>query len=455
MVATTEILVFSTVLYPALGLAIGDFRQGPYPSLVGLTAAGAALFGFAMWLVGAYDHWHLRDWSRNASRIAIAYVILVPGFILICRQLAAIGHLPDPGGDVRSSPVLPGLCVTLAFTAALASRAGFGRIPLLPFVRQRILVLGVGSWAARIERLTQAPGEPGFAVMGYVAGAGERSELLHSRPLPGGESIVDLARRVRADEVVVASASRDNLPLSALLECRMNGIRVTDYLTFWERETGTVMLDALEPSWLIYSDGFNLGVLQHGLKRLLDVLLSGLFLILVLPLVIAAAIAVRLDSAGPIFHQQVRVGRNGVPFTIYKFRSMRTDAEKDGVPQWCASGDCRITRVGAVLRRLHIDEIPQILNVLRGDMSLVGPRPERPFFVEKLSQELRFYKERHIVRPGITGWAQINYRYGASQEDSKEKLAYDLYYVKNLSLGLDLITLFRTVQAILWPLGAP
>ena len=191
------------------------------------------------------------------------------------------------------------------------------------------------------------------------------------------------------------------------------------------------------------------------LKRLMDIGGAGLGLLILSPLLLLIGLAVRLESPGPALHWSRRVGRDNRIFRMPKFRSMRTDAEKDGVPQWCASGDCRITRVGAVLRRLHIDEIPQILNVLRGDMSLVGPRPERPFFVEKLSQELRFYKERHIVRPGITGWAQINYRYGASQEDSKEKLAYDLYYVKNLSLGLDLITLFRTVQAILWPLGAP
>jgi sugar transferase (PEP-CTERM system associated) len=451
LVATTEILVFAALLYPSLSLSSGAWRGGPDPSLLGATLIMAVLFGFAMWLVGAYDHWHLRDWSRNASRIPIALVILLGSFLLLWRQLSAAGHLAAIGED--PSPWLPALALALCFGGAVASRVWFGRISLLPYVRQKILVLGAGEWAARIEGLTLGQGEPGFAVLGYVAGTGERSQLKQARVLPNGTPIAELARKLRVDEIVVTAPDRSDLPLPALLQCRLSGIKVTDYLTFWERETGTVMLDALEPSWLIYSDGFNVGTLQHGLKRITDILFSAVFLVLTLPLIVAAAVAVRLDSPGPILHRQVRVGRDGVPFTIYKFRSMRVDAERDGVPQFAARHDQRITRVGAVLRRLHIDEIPQVLNVLRGDMSLVGPRPERPFFVDKLSEEVAFYKERHSVRPGITGWAQINYRYGASREDSKEKLAYDLYYIKNYSLGLDLITLFRTVQAILWPHG--
>jgi sugar transferase (PEP-CTERM system associated) len=453
LVATTELLVFAAILYPTLALTQGNWRSASTPSLLGATLAGTGLFCFSMWLVGAYDHWHLRDWGRNGRRIFFALVIVLGACLLLYAKVPPVQDLPGTEQTLGTSPWLQGLALALAFAGAVASRFGFGRTSLLPYVRQKILVLGAGEWAARIEAVTMGgDGEPGFAVVGYVSGRSEPTRLRFARALPSDAPIVALARRLRVTEIVVATADRQNLPLSALLECRLHGIKVTDYLTFWERETGTVMLDALDPSWLIYSDGFNVGTIQRGLKRLLDLLLSALVLIAFLPMLVAAAIAIRIDSAGPIFHKQVRVGRNGVPFTIYKFRSMRVDAEKDG-PQWAARQDRRITRVGAILRRLHIDEIPQVLNVLRGEMSVVGPRPERPFFVDRLSRELHFYAERHSVQPGITGWAQINYRYGASDEDSKAKLAYDLYYVKNYSFGLDLVTLFRTVQAILWPHG--
>jgi exopolysaccharide biosynthesis polyprenyl glycosylphosphotransferase len=189
------------------------------------------------------------------------------------------------------------------------------------------------------------------------------------------------------------------------------------------------------------------------LKRIFDIVISASLLLFCLPLLLAAAIAIKFDSPGPILHRQVRVGRNGVEFTMFKFRSMRTDAERNGVPQWAAKRDNRITKVGAILRRLRIDEIPQVLNVLKGDMSMVGPRPERPFFVEQLSRDIRYYGERHRVKPGITGWAQVNFSYGASSDDAKEKLAYDLYYIKNFQLTLDLLVIIRTFQAVFWPMG--
>jgi sugar transferase (PEP-CTERM system associated) len=242
------------------------------------------------------------------------------------------------------------------------------------------------------------------------------------------------------------------LPIDAILACKLTGMKVTEYLAFYEREAGRVDLDALHPSWLVYSDGFSLQWWDTLAKRAFDIIVSVLFLAFTLPITLIAAILVRLDSPGPIFYRQERVGQNGQTFTLMKFRSMRADAESGG-PQWAAQNDARITRMGEFIRQTRIDEIPQIINVLRGDMSFIGPRPERPFFVESLSRHVPYYRERHRMKPGITGWAQINYPYGASIADAKEKMSYDLYYLKNFTIFLDVLILLQTARVVLWPAG--
>jgi sugar transferase (PEP-CTERM system associated) len=262
------------------------------------------------------------------------------------------------------------------------------------------------------------------------------------------------AQTVGAREIVVATDERRGMPVLQLLHCKIAGINVIDYLTFWERETRKVELEALQPSWLIFSDGFRQGRIIDAMKRGFDVGVSLALFVLVLPVVLMAALAIRLEDRGPALYRQERVGRDGVTFTLLKFRSMRQDAEHSGRPQWAAQADPRVTRVGAILRRFRIDELPQLLNVLKGDMSFVGPRPERPYFVDALAKELPFYRERHSVKPGITGWAQVNYPYGASLEDARQKLAYDLYYVKNRTLFLDFLILIETVRVILFHEGA-
>ncbi|MGH7114580.1 MAG: TIGR03013 family XrtA/PEP-CTERM system glycosyltransferase, partial [Stellaceae bacterium] len=239
-----------------------------------------------------------------------------------------------------------------------------------------------------------------------------------------------------------------------LLHCKLAGLRVTDFLDFWERETRTVDLEALRPSWLFYSDGFRCGVIDELLKRSFDITVSLALLIFSLPVLVVTACLIKAESPGPVLYRQERVGLRGRVFTIFKFRSMRVNAEPDGNPRWAARGDPRATRIGAVIRKLRIDELAQILNVLRGDMSFVGPRPERPFFVASLAQLIPYYAERHWVRPGITGWAQINYPYGASNEDARRKLAFDLYYVKNRSIFLDFLILLQTARVIFWNHGA-
>ena len=255
------------------------------------------------------------------------------------------------------------------------------------------------------------------------------------------------------DEIVVAEGQ--DATVWDLLECRTRGINVTDFLTFWERETGRIDLDAVEPRWLVYSGGFRSSLAPPDFAaRLLDIWVSLLGLAITLPLMPIIALLIRIDSSGPIFYRQERIGKDDIPFQILKFRSMCENAEADDEPQWAQVADERVTRVGKILRLMRIDELPQLMNVLKGEMSLVGPRPERPTFVRDFGQQIPFYNVRHLVRPGITGWAQINYEYTASLGDTKRKLEYDLFYVKNQNFFLDLAIVLQTLRIVLWQRGA-
>jgi sugar transferase (PEP-CTERM system associated) len=244
------------------------------------------------------------------------------------------------------------------------------------------------------------------------------------------------------------------MPLRQLLDCKVSGTKVYDLATHFEKTLGQIRVDYLNASWLIFGDGFNQGAMRTAVKRVFDIVSASVLLLLSAPVMALTAICIKLESPGPVFYRQERVGLNSRGFSIAKFRSMRTDAEKDGRPVWAAAKDNRVTRVGQMIRRLRIDELPQLFNVLRGDMSLVGPRPERPFFVDQLTHELPFYSLRHSVKPGVTGWAQVRYPYGATVEDSLEKLQFDLYYVKNHTLFLDLVVLVETVAVVLTGKGA-
>jgi sugar transferase (PEP-CTERM system associated) len=267
-------------------------------------------------------------------------------------------------------------------------------------------------------------------------------------------AMVDL---LGVDEIVVAPDSRrGTLPLDELMTCRLRGVHVNDLHTFLESQTGRAHINALSPSWIVFDSGFDRSVVRSASKRVFDIASSSLLLLLALPLMVLTAVLIKLESgwSGPIFYLQERVGEGGDTFDVIKFRSMRTDAERDGVARWATSNDDRVTRVGRVIRKLRIDELPQVLNVLRGEMSFVGPRPERPTFVEQLEREIPYYGLRHAVKPGITGWAQLRYAYGASVKDAEEKLKYDLYYVKNQSLMFDLLVLLQTVEVVLFGKGA-
>jgi sugar transferase (PEP-CTERM system associated) len=257
-----------------------------------------------------------------------------------------------------------------------------------------------------------------------------------------------MAESLHAEEIVVATSDRRGLPVEELLRCRLQGIQVTDYVTFWEREAGQIDIDQVGAGWLAFAEGFRLNFARRTVKRVLDIVVSAAFLVISVPLMLIVAALIKLDSRGPVFFTQDRVGRDGKIFKIFKLRSMRVDAEIDGVPRWATQDDDRTTRVGRFIRKTRIDEFPQVVNVLMGDMSFIGPRPERPFFVDQIRKEIPFYDLRHRVRPGITGWAQVSYRYGASVEDAKKKLAYDLYYVKNNDLLLDLGILLQTSRVV-------
>ena len=244
----------------------------------------------------------------------------------------------------------------------------------------------------------------------------------------------------------------ETTPLDSLLSCKARGIPVTEFNSFVERQTGRIEMAWLEVNWLIHSQGFQFRLIDAFIKRSMDIILSLAALIISLPVLLVAMLAVRLDSPGPIFYRQQRVTRGGRVFWLYKLRSMRTDAEKNGA-KWAVKNDSRITKVGKFLRQTRLDEIPQLWNILKGDMAIVGPRPERPVFVAELSRQLRLYDLRHTVRAGLTGWAQINYHYGASFEDSQRKLEYDLFYIKNFSLLRDLGIMLQTMRVVLWPEG--
>jgi sugar transferase (PEP-CTERM system associated) len=269
------------------------------------------------------------------------------------------------------------------------------------------------------------------------------------------EDIPALVARHQIDRIVVGLADRrGKLPIEQLLKAKMTGVRVEDATTTYERVTGKILIDDLRPSWLIFSEGFRVSRWTRFMKRTIDLTLSVTMGIVCFPLMVLTALAIWLESGRPIFYCQERVGENGRPFTLCKFRSMRRDAEQAGRPVWARHDDDRITGVGRFIRKTRLDELPQLWNVVCGDMSFVGPRPERPYFVEELGKEIPFYQQRHAVKPGLTGWAQVKYRYGASLEDAMEKLRYDLYYIKHLSIFFDLTIVFDTVKVVLFRKGA-
>ena len=400
----------------------------------------------AMIAVGVYG-----TESLHSLRYAIARLLVAVSLGVIFLSLM---YFLMPGVTLWRSNSL--YAMLLAMLLLIGLRLIFGRLFKGDVFQRRLIVLGAGHRANRIRQLERRKGA-GFTVLNYIAvDDGRDCVIPDALKWDKVGNLADFAERKSVGEVVLALEERRNaFPMSELLRLKTTGVQVNELSTFLERETGRVDLDSVNPSWLIFSDGFSYGRRMSSVaKRLFDIGASLLLLVLTAPLLMVAAIIVKLDSKGPAFYRQQRVGRYGKEFWIVKLRTLRADVEADGQAVWAEKDDPRITRVGKWLRKLRIDELPQVWMVLKGEMSFVGPRPERRPFVEDLEQHLRYYAERHMVKPGITGWAQINYPYGASLEDARHKLEYDLYYAKNYTPFLDLLILLQTVRVILWSDGA-
>jgi sugar transferase (PEP-CTERM system associated) len=324
-------------------------------------------------------------------------------------------------------------------------------------LKRRVLVFGAGNNAARILALRRRNDQRGFKVVGFVPSGNEERVVPADRLVAGESSLGTIAASLEVDEIVMAMDDRrQQFPLKELLDCRLKGIDVVELASFLERETGKVYLDILIPSWMIFGDGFRRDFIRRYSERAFDIVASLVLLILTLPVMLLTMLAIKLEEGirAPLLYGQPRVGCAGKVFRVMKFRSMRPDAESDGRARWATANDDRVTRVGRFIRKVRIDELPQLFNVLGGQMSFVGPRPERPEFVGQLSETIPYYDIRHAVKPGITGWAQLCYPYGASEQDALEKLQYDLYYVKNHSLVVDVMILLQTVEVILFNKGA-
>ena len=353
-----------------------------------------------------------------------------------------------------------GLAFLFALVGTALNRLIFAHIVDMNALKRRLLILGTGTRAAQIGKLFEQDEDVRrkFHLVGYLAltKAAHHPHVQRDQLLKHDGSLLAIASRYMADEIVVAIRDRRNggLNIAELLECKLEGIEVTDISSFFEREIGHVQLDSLNPSWMVFSDGFCRTSSKSMAKRIFDVVVSLLLLVVTLPVMLLTALLIVLESGFPVLYRQERMGECGHVFGVLKFRSMHQNAEQAGQPQWAEKNDGRVTHVGRVIRKLRIDELPQVINVLKGEMSFVGPRPERPYFVQQLAAQIPFYQNRHSIKPGITGWAQIRYPYGSTVEDAVRKLQYDLYYAKNHSLFLDFIILFQTLQVVLFGKGA-
>ncbi|HKO87471.1 MAG TPA: TIGR03013 family XrtA/PEP-CTERM system glycosyltransferase [Burkholderiales bacterium] len=410
--------------------------------------AFAALMVCVNSALGLYRRDSAPSFSHMAPRLLVALLI---GFPLAYALFSALPH----GGlyqDALGYTVLLVLAGLLILRRVLSASILGGTL-----LSRRVLILGTGADALAVDQALMGPRGSGYTVVGfYPISNNVNVSVPQHRVLQPVESLQSLIRYLAVDEVIVAVREQRGgvVPMSCLLNCRLEGVRVTDLPGFYERVRGEVPIESLKASWLIYGEGFRQGRMRNIVKRAFDVATAGTLLVLTFPLMVLVALTILFEGGGAVIYRQERVGRGGRPFTVYKFRSMVADAEGDGQARWAQTNDPRVTAFGKFIRRTRMDELPQLWNVLKGEMSFVGPRPERPQFVGELEQSIPYYGARHSVKPGLTGWAQVRYSYGASVEDATRKLQFDLYYVKNHSLFLDLLVLVETVRVVLWGEGA-
>ena len=450
LMAVIEAAILFSSLYVSAVLTCGSVAN--CESMIGPLAPRALLMTsvtlVSLICMGLYQ-FHQRIWYREA--VLRVFVGVSAGFLVAATIYSLVPGFAIAGNAVK-------IAYAYSLILLLGVRYYFVLTVDENVFRRRTLIYGAGEAAASLMDLRRRADRRGFRIVGKVAApgdtaVGERGEVL----MTNGKTIVDIALEKQADEIVIAmDEKRGNLPVRDLLDARLQGIDVLELMEFLERETGKIRVDLVNPGWLIFSQGFRISKLRGVTQRVVDVVSSTILVALSLPVVLLVALAIKIEDGmrAPVFYRQCRVGQGGRLFEVIKFRSMRVDAEADGKARWAEENDKRITRVGHLLRTSRLDELPQVFNVLRGQMSLVGPRPERPEFVNELQEQIPYYGERHSVKPGITGWAQLKYSYGASEEDALEKLQYDLYYIKNQSLLLDLLIILQTVEVVLWGKGA-
>ncbi len=411
----------------------------------------AMVYSFLMVLsLGAFGLYSARQRAR-----AVGTVVRVCSAVAVASAVNAVAFyiVPDlwMGRGVLAFAAVAGLVAICAF------RVFFARVVDEDILKRRILVYGTGSSALAVANLRRRTDRRGFVLLGFVQPPGEPIAVPFSKLLEASRGLLELCNEAQVDEVIVAmDERRRGFPILDLLQCRLAGIEVTELLTFLERETGRVRIGLLNPSWMIFGDGFRRGPMRLFSARALDLSASLLILAVSLPVMLLTALAIKLEDGwrAPVLYRQTRVGLGGQTFQLLKFRSMRLDAEGDGQARWATQGDARVTRIGRFTRKFRVDELPQVINVFRGNMSFIGPRPERLEFVAELAERIPYYVQRHCVKPGITGWAQLCYPYGASEKDALEKLQYDLYYIKNNSLLFDLAILVQTAEVVFLGQGA-
>ena len=443
------LLVFGSIIGAVyLRVGIEGARYELVDRLGYLKAGLATLFCLAaFYLFDLYDFIVMHDRSelvlRLVQALGLAWIALALSFYLY------------PGLMLGRGVSL--IALPLALTLMVSWRVSIHWFLGHPDIGERILIVGSGNLAVEVAREVLNRPDAGYRIVGFVGTDSELlgKSLINPRVIGMTEELEEVVKREDIDRLVVAMGERrGQLPTDRLLRLSLAGeVSIEEGATFYERVTGRVSLNMMRPSWLIFTGRGRQARVEAFIRSSLHRLVALIGIIVSLPIAILTAILIKIDSRGPIFYKQERVGKNGRPFVLAKFRSMRVDAEKSG-PVWASKGDDRTTRVGRVIRKIRVDEIPQFWNILKGEMSFVGPRPERPHFVAQLAEEIPYYEQRHLITPGLTGWAQIKYPYGASVEDARQKLQYDLFYIKNYSLVLDAIILFETIKIILFGRGA-
>jgi sugar transferase (PEP-CTERM system associated) len=446
----TELFAFGAAMLAAVALRLGaDFgaveaRIGPLLPRIVLFSCACSVSFLALGLYAT---------RQRMSTIGIGLRILLA--LLAASIFVASLFFLAPGIQIGRGVLA--IAALLAGAAALVVRLIASRLTSLQGIKKRVLVYGQSARMSAFTRMRRRSDRAGYNLVGVVHHPGDPADPLGEQVFEAPNGLRPLCEQLGIDELVVALQDRRRaLPVKELLDCRMAGIGVIEFISFMERETGRIQLDLLSPGWMIFGDGFRRDGVRLFTARALDFVASGLLLLAASPIMVLAAAAIWVEDGrkgGGVLYRQTRVGFEGKHFKLTKFRSMRVDAEAGGV-QWAKSNDPRVTRVGSFMRKTRIDELPQLLNVLRGHMGFVGPRPERPEFVAQLQEKIPFYSYRHSVKPGLTGWAQISYPYGSSIEDAKQKLQYDLYYVKNHNLLFDLTILVQTVEVVLMGKGA-